>query len=208
MKFLNRLPCRVALSRAAAFMMNRLAYRGGFVWKYSLDLHQRDGELKARDSMIWVEPPGTPTVGLMLLKAHAATGDSIYLAYADRVATALIEGQLPCGGWHYFIDFAPAGTQSYYDEFLSRQWGWQEFKHYYRNATFDDDVTASATRFLLRWQRTSHAPNSGTAVQRALDFILRRKMKVAAGRNDFRPPKQSLYMGIRTTPHFQPLTTG
>ena len=44
---------RIAVARASAFMMDRLAYRGGFVWKYSLDLRERYGELKARNSMAW-----------------------------------------------------------------------------------------------------------------------------------------------------------
>ncbi|MFV2070059.1 MAG: pectate lyase [Pirellulales bacterium] len=154
-------------------MMDRLAYRGGFVWKVSLDLRERYGELKGRDSMIWVEPPGTPTVGLMLIKAYEVTGEDRYLTYADRVATALVEGQLPCGGWHYFIDFDPDGTQAYYDTFFSRQWGWQEYLHYYNNATFDDDVTASATRFLLRLNRTPLASKYDAPLIRALDFVLR-----------------------------------
>ena len=54
---------RAAMARATDFMMNTVSNRGGFVWKYSLDLKQKYGELKARDSMIWAQPPGTPSVG-------------------------------------------------------------------------------------------------------------------------------------------------
>lgn len=163
---------RAAMRRATDFMMNTVAYRGGFVWKYSLDLKERYGELKARDTMIWVEPPGTPSVGLMLVEAYKVTGDRQYLTYADRVAGALIYGQLPCGGWHYFIDFDPAGVQRYYDEFFSTCWGWQEYLHFYGNATFDDRVTAAATEFLLRLYDTTRDPKYRPPLMRALDFIL------------------------------------
>ncbi len=35
------------------------------------------------------------------------------------------------------------------DDVASQCRGWEEFYHYYGNATFDDDTTTSATRFLL-----------------------------------------------------------
>ncbi|MDA2925615.1 pectate lyase [Acidobacteria bacterium AH-259-G07] len=161
-----------AMKTATDFMMNTVSTRGGFVQKYSLDLKEKYGELKARDSMIWVEPPGTPTVGLMLIEAHRTTNDAQYLEYADRVAGALIWGQLPSGGWHYFIDFDMEGVQKYYDEFLSQSWGWEEYYHYYGNGTFDDDTTASATRFLLRLYATTLDPKYKSPLLKALDFTL------------------------------------
>jgi hypothetical protein len=159
------------MKRATQFMMDTVSLRGGFVWKVSLDLKERYGELKARDSMIWVEPPGTPSVGLMLIEAYKATRDDDYLAYADRVAGALIWGQLPSGGWHYFIDFDMPGVQRYYDEFFSRCWGWQEYLHYYGNGTFDDKTTASATQFLLRLYDVTLDPKYKPPLVKALGFI-------------------------------------
>ena len=160
-----------AMARATDFMMNTVSLRGGFVWKYSLDLKERYGELKARDSMIWVEPPGTPSVGLMLVEAYKATDDWQYLDHADRVAGALVWGQLPSGGWHYFIDFDRAGVRNYYDAFFSRCWGWQEYLHYYGNGTFDDKVTASATTFLLRLYATTRNTKYRPPLLKALGFI-------------------------------------
>ena len=87
-----------AMKRASDFMMNQVSYRGGFVWHYSADLSQRWGELPSRQSQIWVQPPGTPTVGAMFLDAYKATGDAAYLRYAERVASALIWGQHASGG--------------------------------------------------------------------------------------------------------------
>src|SRR5262245_40282590 len=94
-----------AMKKATEFMMNTVSNRGGFLYHYSEDLSKQWGEVPARKSQIWVQPPGTPTVGIMLLDAYAATGDDQYLKYAEEAAAALIWGQLPSGGWNYLIDF-------------------------------------------------------------------------------------------------------
>jgi PelA/Pel-15E family pectate lyase len=161
-----------AMTRATDFMMNTVSNRGGFVWAYSLEL-EPFGELPARKSMIWVEPPGTPSVGIMLLEAYKVTGDDSYLDYAKRVAEPLIEGQHPSGGWNYFIDFDPAGLQDYYDNFFSKCWGWQEYLHNYGNCTFDDFSTTEPTRFLLRLYEVTRETKYQEALNRALDHIVR-----------------------------------
>jgi PelA/Pel-15E family pectate lyase len=161
------------MERATDFMMNRVSNRGGFLYHYTEDLSKQWGEIPARRSQIWVQPPGTPTVGEMLLEAYQATGDSQYLKYAGRVAEALIWGQQASGGWHYSIDFEPAGVETFYREVASQCRGWEEFYHFYGNATFDDDVTAGATRFLLRLYRSSLDPRYRPALLQALDFMLR-----------------------------------
>jgi pectate lyase-like protein len=161
-----------AMAKATDFMLNRVSNRGGFLYHYAEDLSKQWGEIPARRSQIWVQPPGTPTVGEMLLEAHQGTGDAQYLKYAGRVAEALIWGQQPSGGWHYFIDFDPAGIPKFYEEVASQCRGWEEFYYYYGNATFDDDVTASATRFLLHLYTTSMDPRYKPALVKALDFVL------------------------------------
>lgn len=160
------------MAKATDFMMNTVSNRGGFVWAYSLDL-EPFGELSARKSMIWVEPPGTPSVGIMLLEAYKATGDESYLDCARRVAEPLIWGQHPSGGWNYFIDFDPAGLQDYYDNFFSKCWGWQEYLHNYGNCTFDDFSTTEPTRFLLRLYEVTRETKYQEALNRALDHIVR-----------------------------------
>ena len=184
-----------AMKTATSFMMNTVSTRGGFVQKYSLDLKERYGELKARDSMIWVEPPSTPTVGLMLIEAHRVTNDPQYLEYADRVAGALIWGQLPSGGWHYFIDFDSKDVQKYYDEFLSQSWGWEEYYHFYGNATFDDDTTASPTRFLLRLYATTLDPKYKSPLLKALDFTLDAQYPNGAWPQRYPPSREFRHQG-------------
>ena len=162
-----------AMEKSTRFMMNTVSNRGGFLYHYSEDLSKQWGEIPARKSQFWVQPPGTPTVGDMLIEAYNGTGDSQYLKYAARVAEVLIWGQHPVGGWHYFVDFDPAGIRKFYEEVASQCRGWEEFYYYYGNATFDDDVTASATRFLLHLYTTSLDARYKPALIQALDFVLR-----------------------------------
>jgi hypothetical protein len=160
------------MREATDFMFDTLSNRGGFVWFYTMDLAPW-GELKARPSMIWVEPPGTPSVGLVLLEAYAATKDEYYLHRAAQVADALAQGQHPSGGWNYFIDFDPEGLPAYYESFFSKCWGWQEYLKPRSNCTFDDYSTTEATRFFLRLYDVTKEERYRAVVMKALDHILR-----------------------------------
>ena len=82
-----RLP-RIMLSQVASPRRIRVYY-------YSPDLQQRWGEGKANADQIWVQPPGTPTVGLALLKAYAATADQLYLDAAVRAKPKRLAGLWP-----------------------------------------------------------------------------------------------------------------
>jgi hypothetical protein len=69
------------------------------------------------------------------------------LLATNKAAKALIWGQLPRGGWNYMIDFAvDHSLKNWYNSIGKNDWGFEEFYHYYGNATFDD-VTISAFRF-------------------------------------------------------------
>ena len=78
-----------ALKKAASYYRGKVASHGGYVYYCSLDLKQRWGEGKASADTIFVQPPGTPTVGMAYLKAHEATGDRFYLDAARETAEAL-----------------------------------------------------------------------------------------------------------------------
>ncbi len=161
-----------ATKKASSFMMDTVSNRGGFVCQYSADLSEQWGEVPARKSMIWVQDPGTVGVGNMHLSAYRTTGDPKYLEYAKKAANTLIWGQHPTGGWHYLIDFDMPGLKKWYDEVASRCWGWEEYYHYYGNCTFDNDVTAGATRFLLNLYMEILDPAYRVPLIKALDFIL------------------------------------
>ena len=102
------------MRKAATFFRTEVASHGGYVYYYSIDFKQRWGEGVATADQIWVQPPGTPTVGIAYLKAYEATGEKFYLDAATDAAEALIYGQLQSGGWTNSIDFDPNGRVALY----------------------------------------------------------------------------------------------
>lgn len=161
-----------AMKKATDFMENTVSNHGGFLANYSADFSEQWGEVPARKTQIMVQDPGTVMVGEMFLDVYKNTGDPVFLQYAKRAADALIWGQYPAGGWHYFIDFDMPGIRKYYDDVASKCWGWEEYYHYYGNCTFDDNVTAGATRFLLHLYMTTLDPAYRAPLIKAFDFIL------------------------------------
>lgn len=101
-----------AMRKAAEYYRDAVASHGGYVYHYSLDLSQRWGEGVATTDQIWVQPPGTPTVGMAYLRAFEATDDRFYLDAATDAAMALVYGQLESGGWTNMIDFDPSSKQT------------------------------------------------------------------------------------------------
>ena len=106
-----RTQAATAMRRAAEYFSNDVATHGGYVYYYSLDLKERWGEGVASPDQIWVQPPGTPTVGMAFLRAYEATGEKFYLDAATAAAKALVYGQLESGGWTNCIDFDPRGNR-------------------------------------------------------------------------------------------------
>lgn len=58
------------MNRATRFMVEKVAYNGGYVWAYLPDMSRRWGEMEAYPSMVWVQPPGTATMGHLFLDAY------------------------------------------------------------------------------------------------------------------------------------------
>ena len=162
-----------AMKEASSFMVNTVSTRGGYVWYYSSDLSERFGEIPARNSQVWVQGAGTPAMGELFLDIYRASGEECFLEYAKQAANVLVYGQHPKGGWHYFIDFKKQGLDTWYRDTASRFIvGWEEFRHYYGNCTFDDNVTQGATLFLLHLYMETLDPAYLGPVRKALDFIL------------------------------------
>jgi PelA/Pel-15E family pectate lyase len=161
-----------AMKKATAYMSENVAVRGGYAWAVNEDLSQRWGEVPARPSQIWLQG-GTERVGQVLLDAYEATGDNFFLQVARDAADALVAGQISTGGWHYFIDFDPAGIRDWYASSASKfLFGMEEYRHYYGNATFDDRVTQDAALFLLRFYELTQEDAYREPLLRAMDFIL------------------------------------
>ena len=133
-----------AMKQAGDYFHQKVAVSGGYVYEYSLDLTRRQGEGKAGPTEIWVQPPGTPTVGMAFVSAFEATGDEQFLTAAIDAAQALMFGQLESGGWNASIDFDPKGTHA--DRYRNGK-GRAKGKNF---SSLDDDKTQSAVCLLIR----------------------------------------------------------
>lgn len=161
---------RTAMLAAIEFMSEKVADHGGYVYQVSSDLKYREGEGIAAEGTVWVQPPGTPAVGLALLAAYQRTGHERALEAARRAAHCLVNGQLHSGGWQAHIDFGQQlrGKQAYRVDGPAKKKA--------RNiSTFDDDKTQSAVRFLASFDRATQFTDEQvhSATLFALDSILR-----------------------------------
>ena len=172
-----------AMAKATRFFRTEVATRGGYLWKYTSDLSMREGEGAATPSMIWVQPPGTPAVGMAFLEAYEATGDSVYLEAARDAARALVWGQLTSGGWDYAIDFDPKRSRRWYYRRDAEAGDTNQAERRNRT-TLDDNTTQSALRLLMRADKALNvedreihpAPRRGgihKAAMYALDALLK-----------------------------------
>ncbi len=134
-----------ALKKSATFYRDKVASHGGYVYYYTPDLKQRWGEGVASVDILFVQPPGTPTVGMAYLKAHEATGDKFYLDSARDTAGALVYGQLESGGWTQTIHFAKANRMGKYRNGKGGNWN---------VSSLDDDQTQAALLMLMRADRS------------------------------------------------------
>jgi PelA/Pel-15E family pectate lyase len=150
-----------AMRKAAAYYRTIAAVRGGYVYYYSPDLSRRLGEGKAGPQEIWVQAPGTPTVGLAYLRAHAVTGDAFYLEAAREAAEALVYGQLASGGWQASIDFDPSGPRV-------QRYRNGKGRGDRNNSSLDDGITQNALRFLMHTDRALGFKHA--AIHEAVEF--------------------------------------
>ena len=159
-----------AMRRATHFFRTEVATEGGYLWRYSEDLSRREGESEATDTMVWVQPPGTPSVGMVFLTAYEATGDAYYLEAAKDAAYALVKGQLRSGGWDYRIEYDPEKRKRYaYRVDPPREKA--------RNtSTLDDNNTQSAIRLLMRVDRALNFKDE--EIHEAVEFALQTMLDV------------------------------
>ena len=142
-----------AMKKAASYYSQKVASHGGYMYYYSLDLEERWGEGKASPDTIFVQPPGTPSVGMAFLRAYAATSDPFYLDAARKAAEALVQGQLESGGWTQVIHFAPPkkGKIGKYRKGNRGSWN---------ISSLDDGQTQAALEFLTRIDRVLNFKNA------------------------------------------------
>jgi hypothetical protein len=162
-----------SMKLAASYFRGTVASHGGYVYYYRLDLTERWGEGKTTPDTIFVQPPGTPTVGIAYLKAYAATGDKFYLDAARETTEGLVNGQLESGGWTQVIHFAKP-QQGRLGKYRRRRGGsWNV-------SSLDDGQTQAALLFLVRADRAlgfKHA-DIHDAVIFGLDALLKAQFPI------------------------------
>ncbi len=157
------------LKEAVQYFRGTISTEGGYLWTYSEDLKERAGEGKATETQIWVQPPGTPSVGFAYLRAYEATGDDFYLEAAKAAADALVWGQLESGGWDYRIDFSDEGSRKWY---YYHDKGKVEPDRRRNTSTLDDNNTQSALRLIMAVHKTTEDEKYLPAVEHGLTFML------------------------------------
>ncbi len=136
-----------AAKLATTFLTDRVSTHGGYLWRYSSDLTLREGEGVVQHATVWVQPPGTPTIGESYLRLYDATGDEQFLSAARRVGEALRRGQMRSGGWQAHIEF---------DQDRRKKWAYRIdplARKAKDQSSLDDDKTQSALRFVIRLDR-------------------------------------------------------
>lgn len=174
-----------ALSKAVTFYHTKAANHGGYVYRYSADFTLREAEGIPGADTIWIQPPGTPAVGMAMLDAYEVTKDEKCLAAAVEAAHAVSRTQLTSGGWDYSGHFDAKGREAQLyrrdagGKLIERQkvpqseagWHiWRSHKNKNNCSTFDDDVSQAATRLLVR---VDHAlGGKDEEIHEAADFAL------------------------------------
>lgn len=138
----------VAMKKAGSAFRRDAALFGGYPRGWTADGQKGLSESKQSPTLIEIQPPGTPSIGLAWIAAWELTEDPLYLQAAREVAEALIWCQLASGGWPAEFDFHPASAAKYHtrrDVFAGdvdpgKRWNL---------SSLDDNKTQSALRFLL-----------------------------------------------------------
>jgi len=137
-----------AMKKAVIYAHTHLAREGGYASSY--DKEGKIGEVEHGKSatITSIQPHGTTTMGLVMLKAWQATGDEVFLSAAKDAAKSLLKCQLSSGGWGSDFDFDPEKAKKYH---LRSDLDAGDKEPGKRNAytTLDDNKTESALLFLL-----------------------------------------------------------
>ncbi len=158
------------MKKVAAFYRRELAFAGGYAWKWPEDRSTARTEGRESRSVIGMQPPGTPTIGMMMVHAYRATGDALYLQAAREAAQALMWCQLSSGGWDSDFDFDPRFARKFH---FRRDLAAGESDRGERRAdsSLDDQKTQAPLLFLLE---LAHLPESAgdSVLKGALKFGL------------------------------------
>ena len=180
------------LRRACEYFDTSVSTEGGYLWQYSEDLSLRAGEEIAPATAVWVQPPGTPSVGMAFLRAFHATKDVYYLNLAKKAGDCLRRGQLQSGGWGYRIDFDQPTRQKH----AYRSETGKQTKDSFNTTTLDDNTTKSALKFLIHLDQALEFKDANVheMVEYALGKLLEVQYPIGAWPQRFSaPPDPALF---------------
>lgn len=175
---------RKKITEAAHKGLNAIEHfqrNGGWAMAWTQDKSATFGEwLLREDDIITVQPPATPGIGSVFLKAFKVLNDSVYLQKAVAAGDALRSGQLDNGGF----------THEFYPDKKKQDSTW--FQHYGPNGeawfppnvegsdiflrsqagTFDDATTQFSIQFFLRLWQTTGMERFKKAAEKGAAFML------------------------------------
>ena len=137
-----------AMKKAVTYAHTHLAREGGYASAWDKEGKVGEVEHAKSPTIISIQPHGTTTMGLAILKAYQATGDEVFLTAARDAAKSLIKCQLASGGWDSDFDFDPEKVKKYYLR-SDLDAGDKEPGKRRNSTTLDDNKTQSAMIFLL-----------------------------------------------------------
>jgi len=137
-----------AMKKAVTYAHTHLAREGGYASSYDKDGKIGEVEHGESPTIISIQPPGTTTMGLAMLRAYRASGDELFLQAARDAAGTLMKCQLASGGWGSDFDFEPEKAKRFH---LRSQWeaGDTETGKRKKTSTLDDNKTQSALMLML-----------------------------------------------------------
>lgn len=161
-----------ALRKALDAMATRQTH-GGWGRAYTLHGGIMWGEYKPiPNTWITVQPPATPRVAQVYLRAGQVLDDPAYIENARLARAALLALQTAEGGFPHEAD--PAGRKA-------------------TRGTFDDDTTTSVIEFFIDWWQHTGAEEDLAVVHRVGDFILQAQYPENGGWPQFFPPPAAGY---------------
>ncbi len=146
---------------------------GGWGRAYTQDGALMWGEYRVIPSKwITVQPPATPEVARVFLRAAEVLHEDKYRECARRAKEALLKLQTPDGGFPHEGDPALKNHPT---------------------ATFDDDTTTAALRFLIEWWRHTQVPGDLDVVKSVGDFMVKAQYADSGGWPQEYPPPKARY---------------
>ena len=137
-----------SMKRAVSFYRENLSVDGGYASSWSLNPITGKTETSEGPTVFSIQPHGTTTVGLAMLKAWRATGEKEFLEGAIESGGALARCQLSSGGWSSDFDWDPDLMAKYHIR-KNLDGGDRVAGKRRHRSTLDDNKTQSALMLLL-----------------------------------------------------------